>query len=62
MICEGTFIKNETKFCSYKQSAEETYNWGNTKPLGSQKVGLGSKQPKVIGLGYLIMPFGMGKC
>jgi hypothetical protein len=33
-----------------------------TKPLGFQKVGLGSGQPRVIGLGCFIMPFGMGKC
>ncbi len=32
------------------------------KPLSFQKVGLESKQPGVIGLGYFIMPFKMGKC
>ncbi len=32
------------------------------KPLSSQKVGLESRQPGVIGLGYFIMPFRMGKC
>jgi hypothetical protein len=33
-----------------------------TKPLSSQKVGFESKQPGVIGLGYLIMPSRMGIC
>ncbi len=28
------------------------------EPLGSQKLGFESEQLKVIGLGYLIMPFG----
>jgi hypothetical protein len=34
----------------------------NIKPLGFQKVGLGSRQPRVMGLRYFIMPSGMKKC
>ncbi len=33
-----------------------------TKPLGSQRVGPKSRQPRVIGLGYLVVPFGTRKC
>jgi len=33
-----------------------------TKPLGSQKVGSKSRQPKVTWLGHLIVPSEIGKC
>jgi hypothetical protein len=61
MICEGMFIKSEAKFCSCKQFAKFAIK-ENTEPLSSQKVGLESGQPRVIGLGYFIMPFRMGNC
>jgi hypothetical protein len=32
------------------------------EPLGFQRVGLKSKQPKVTRFKYLVMPFGIGKC
>jgi len=33
-----------------------------TKPLGYQRVGLENEQPRVIRLGYLIMPSRTKKC
>jgi hypothetical protein len=35
---------------------------GKTKPLGSQKVGLESKQPRVTRFEYLVMPSRTKKC
>jgi hypothetical protein len=32
------------------------------EPLGSQRVGLENKQPRVTRLEYLVVPFSTGKC
>ncbi len=47
MIFEGASTKNKANFCSCMQSTKKLTTWGKTKPLGSQKVGFESGQPKV---------------
>jgi hypothetical protein len=60
MIYERTSRK-QTLTCVSDPPKKPTIG-DKTKPLGSQKVGLENKQPRVTWLGYLVMPSKMEKC
>jgi hypothetical protein len=58
MIYEETFIRSEANSCSCMQLPTKLITRDNIKPLGSQRVGSKSKQPRVKRFGYFIMAFG----
>jgi hypothetical protein len=55
MICERTFVKNETNSYSLGNLPNKLVIKDKTKGLGSQKVGIKNGQPKVIKFEYFIM-------